>query len=162
MPDTPMAASVASTDAATLQRLVDRLDIQDTLTKYAATIDVKDFVGLRTCFADDATAIYDVDSDLLQGADEILAWLADAIAQLDWQHHMISIYGVDIDGDEATALIYLLSHQTVIGVPNETRMMTSRYHNKLSRRDGRWLISDLRLEVGWYEERSPKQKELSR
>lgn len=140
-------------DEATLQRLVDRLDIQDALTTYASAIDEGDFATLRTVFADDATAVYDKDSDLLRGGDEIVAWVEDATADLDWQHHMISVYGVEIDGDEATALIYLLSHQTVQGSPHQTRMMTSRYRNRLRRDGGRWRISDLRLQVGWYEER---------
>jgi ketosteroid isomerase-like protein len=140
-------------DEATLQRLVDRLAIQDTMTTYAASIDEGDYATLRTVFADDATAVYDKDSDLLRGADEILAWLKDATADLDWQHHMISVYGVEIDGDEATALIYLLSHQTVVGAPHQTPMMTSKYRNRLRRVGDRWRISDLRLQVGWYEQR---------
>ncbi len=141
-------------DEAKLQRLVDRLDIHDTITTYAAAIDAGDFATVRAVFADDATARYDVDSGLLQGGDAIVEWLKGATADLDWQHHMVSIYGVEIDGDEATALIYLLSHQTVIGVPHETRMMTSKYRNVLRRIDGRWRISVLDLEVGWYEQRT--------
>lgn len=140
-------------DEANLQRLVDRLDIQDTLTTYAASIDDGDFDTLRTVFADDASALYDKDSGLLRGGDEIVAWVKHATADLDWQHHMISVYGVEIDGDEAKALVYLLSHQTVVGVPNQTRMMTSKYRNQLRRVDGRWRISKLDLRVGWYEQR---------
>ena len=105
-------------DEATLQRLVDRLDIQDTLTRYASD-DRRG--GLRRpsarCFADDATRTLRHGQRVLEGGDAIVAWMKDATADLDWQHHMVSVYGVDIDGDEATALIYLLSHQTVIGVP---------------------------------------------
>lgn len=145
-------------DEATLQRLVDRLDIQDALTTYAAAIDAGDFATLRTVFTDDATALYDKDSGQLRGGDNIVAWVKDATADLDWQHHMISIYGVDIDGDRATALVYLLSHQTVVGSPHQTRMMSSKYRNKLRRdHDGRWRLSDLDLEVGWFEERDYKQ-----
>jgi uncharacterized protein (TIGR02246 family) len=144
-------------DEAQLQRLVDRLDIQDALTTYAASIDDGDFEKVRAVFADDATAIYDKDSGPLQGGDTIVAWLKAATADLDWQHHMISVYGVEIDGDQAAALIYLLSHQTVVGAPHQTRMMTSKYRNKLRRVDGRWRISDLDLEVGWFEERDYKQ-----
>jgi hypothetical protein len=149
-------------DEATVQRLVDRLDIQDTLTRYAATIDAGEFDDLRTCFTDDARARYGVETEWLEGGDTILAWLREATADLDWQHHLVSVYGVDIVGDQATVLMYLLSHQTVIGVPNETRMMTSKYRNTLRRSDGRWQISQLDLEVGWYEERSNvKTKEFS-
>lgn len=140
-------------DEATLQRLVDRLDIQDALTTYAAAVDEGDFDTLRTVFTDDATAVYDKDSDLLEGGDAIVAWVRDATADLDRQHHMISVYGVRIDGDEATALVYLLSHQTVVGAPHRTRMMTSKYRNRLRRDAGRWRICDLRLHVDWYEER---------
>ena len=152
-------------DEATLQRLVDRLDIQDALTTYAAAIDAGDFATLRSVFTEDATALYDKDSGQLRGGDNIVAWVKDATADLDWQHHMISIYGVDIDGDHATAPIYLLSHQTVVGSPHQTRMMTSKYRNKLRRdHDGRWRLSDLDLEVGWFEERDYKQgvKDLAR
>ena len=35
-------------DEAALQRLLDRQAIEDTLYKYAATIDLKDYDGLRT------------------------------------------------------------------------------------------------------------------
>ncbi len=141
-------------DETTLQRLVDRLDIQDALTTYATAIDAGDWATLRTVFADDATALYDRDSGVLTGGDTIVAWVQAATADLDWQHHMISVYGVEIDGDEATALIYLLSHQTLHGVPDQIRMMTSKYRNRLRRVGDRWCISALDLEVGWYEERS--------
>jgi hypothetical protein len=140
-------------DEATLQRLVDRLDIQDTLTRYASSIDAREFDKLRTVFADDATALYDKDSGPLYGGDAIVAWVKGAVDDLDWQHHMISVQGVELDGDEASALIYLVSHQTVAGAPNQTRMMTSKYRNKVRRVAGRWVISTLELEVGWYEER---------
>ena len=149
-------------DEATLHRLVDRLDIQDTLTRYATTIDAGDFGGLRTCFTDDARARYGAESEWLEGGDAIIAWIKDATADLDWQHHLVSVYGVDIEGDQASVLMYLLSHQTVIGVPHETRMMTSKYRNQLRRTDEGWQMTVLDLEVGWYEERSNvKEKEFS-
>lgn len=141
-------------DTAHLQRLVDRLAIQDTLTTYASAIDVGDFATLRTVFTDDATALYDRDSGPLVGGDTILTWVETATAPLGWQHHMISVYGVEIEGDEATALIYLLSHQTMSDAPDQIRMMTSKYRNRLRREGDRWRICALELEVGWYEERT--------
>jgi hypothetical protein len=148
-------------DEARLQRLVDRLDIQDLLTTYAATIDVQDGAGLRPCFADDARARYGRETEWLEGGDEICAWIKGATEDLGWQHHLISVYGVEIEGDEAKALIYLTSHQQVAGVTDSIRMMTSRYHNVLRRIDGQWKIAVLDLEVGWYEERNANVKELA-
>ena len=34
-----------------------------------------------------------------------------------WQHHKLTVYHVDIDGDEARALTYHTSHQTTVGRP---------------------------------------------
>lgn len=158
-------------DDATVQGLVDRLAVQDVLTRYAAACDTKDFTTLRTLFADDARARYGhtppsaslpdaLVQPWMEGGDVIVDWMEEGVANLDWQHHMVSVYSVDIDGDEARTLTYLLSHQTVIGVPDEIRMMTSRYRNTLRRVDGRWRIAELDLEVGWYEERNANQKEL--
>jgi ketosteroid isomerase-like protein len=150
-------------DEATLQRLVDRLDIQDTMTMYATASDAKDFVRLRACFTDDARARYGVESEWLVGGDQIVAWLGGAFAPLDWGHHLVSVYGVDIEGDQATALMYLLSHQTVSGAPDEVLSMTAKYRNTLRRSGGRWQIAQLDLEVGWFEARNNvKEKELSR
>lgn len=146
---------------ATLQRLVDRLDVQDALTTYAAAIDVKDFAALRTVLSDDVRARYGRDEVWIDGADAVMAFIEHGVRDLDWQHHMLSVYGVDIVGDEATALVYLLSHQTVLGAPGTTRMMTSRYRNRLRREPGGWRISVLDLDVGWYEERTPDTKELA-
>jgi hypothetical protein len=148
-------------DDKTLQRLVDRLDIQDLLTTYATAIDIRELDTVRACFADDARARYGQTEEWLVGGDTVVAWIDDATKDLEWQHHMISLYGVEIDGDRATALAYLLSHQKEAGTTDEIRMMTSRYHNTLSRVDGRWKIQVLDLEVGWYEERKHQAKELS-
>jgi ketosteroid isomerase-like protein len=154
--------NTGSVDEATLQRLVDRLDIQDTLTMYATASDAKDFANLRACFTDDARARYGVESDWLEGGDEIVAWLEGAFAPLDWGHHLVSVYGVDLDGDQATALMYLLSHQTVSGTPDEVLSMTAKYRNTLRRSSGGWQISQLDLEIGWFEQRNNvKQKELT-
>jgi len=154
--------TTAPVDQATLQRLVDRLDIQDAMTAYATAADAKDYDQLRACFTDDARARYGVQSEWLEGGDVIVAWLREQFAPLDWGHHLVSVYGVDIAGDQATALMYLLSHQTVSGNPDEVLSMSAKYHNTLRRGSGRWRISELDLEIGWFEQRSNvKEKELT-
>jgi len=146
----------------TVQRLVDRLDIQDTMTMYATASDAKDFDALRACFTDDARARYGSGSEWLEGGDVIVEWLKGAFAPLDWGHHLVSVYGVDIHEDDATALMYLLSHQTVTGAPNEVISMTCKYRNTLRRSGGRWQISTLDLEIGWSEQRTNlNEKEFS-
>jgi hypothetical protein len=151
-------------DNATMQRLVDRIDIQDLLTRYAASCDAKDYATLRALFTSDAKARYDhvhsrfgAEAVWIEGGDNIVDWIEGQVRDLDWQHHMVSVYSVDIDGDEASALVYLISHQTKTATPDVVLMMTSRYTNSLRRIDGRWRIAGLDLQVGWSETRNANQ-----
>ena len=141
-------------DDAQLQRVVDRLDIQDTLTTYATACDAKDFAALRGCFTDDARAHYGAQSEWIEGGDTIVGWLEGAFAPLDWGHHLVSVYGVQIDGDEATALMYLLSHQTMTETPGQVLSMSCKYRNRLRRTASGWQISSLDLAIGTVEPRA--------
>jgi hypothetical protein len=88
---------------AELLALVDHRRIVDTLSRYASSIDGKDFVALRAVFTDDARARYG-DRDWMTRADEIVAWIAGYAEQQAWQHHHVVVYDVDldVDGDGAT------------------------------------------------------------
>jgi hypothetical protein len=66
----------------------------------------------------------------------------------------LSVYHVDIDGDEATALTYHTSYQITRDRPDEAAMIVARYHDRLVRVDGRWLIREKRMEIGWRETRA--------
>ena len=135
-----------------VQHLLDRQAITDTLYRYASTIDVKDYEGLRGVFADDAIARYG-ERDWMIGADEIVAWIADYGHTRSWQHHLLSVYHVDIDGDSAKALIYHTSHQTAVDDPDTVLVIVARYHDELRRIAGTWKITKKHMEVGWRESR---------
>ena len=83
----------------TLQELVDRQQIVDTLYRCASTIDSKDY-PLRALFADGAVAQY-AGEEPLHGADTIVSWIDQMTLDRSWQHHLLSVYHVDIEGDEA-------------------------------------------------------------
>jgi ketosteroid isomerase-like protein len=86
-----------------VQDLVDFHRVSQTLYRYASSVDKKDWARLRTLFTDDATARYG-DYPPLDGADAIVQFVADASEKRSWLHHLMSVYHVDVDGDEATAL----------------------------------------------------------
>ena len=94
-----MAATTLSADPA-IRALQDRSDITDVLYRYASTIDRFDLAGLRAVLADDVWAQYG-NADPVAGGD--------AVAELDrrgdrdvvWQHHLLSVYHVEVDGDRA-------------------------------------------------------------
>lgn len=57
--------------------------------------------------------------------DRSLEWISGATAAITWQHHLLSVYHVDIDGDQASALSYLTSHQVFDGEPNVAKTLVA-------------------------------------
>jgi ketosteroid isomerase-like protein len=143
-------------DEQAIQRLIDRQAIEDTLYKYAATIDLKDYDGLRTVFTDDVVAQY-AGAPEIQGADTLVSWIREMSQSQGFQHHFVNVYEVDIDGDEAKTYTYHTSHQIDPSEPDTVYVIVGRYRNVLHKVDGRWLIADKRMEVGWMEKREYSQ-----
>jgi ketosteroid isomerase-like protein len=135
------------------RRSSDREEIEETLYRYASTIDAGDHERLRSLLADDARAKYGA-RDWLEGADAVVAFIRDKGADVGWQHHLLSVYHVDVDGDEATALTYHTSYQITRDRADEAAVIVARYHDRLVRVDGRWLIREKLMEIGWRETRA--------
>ena len=146
-----MTAPAFSADLA-IRALQDRSDITDVLYRYASTIDRFDLAGLRSVLADDVWAQYG-NADPVSGGDALATWIAEAIAPVVWQHHLLSIYHVDVNGDRAEALVYHTSHQVFEDAPETARLLVGRYHLELRRERGGWRISRLVLELLWGEEK---------
>ena len=143
-------------EEAKVQRLLDRQDIEETLYRYASAIDQKDYVTLRTTFADDAVAQYAAAPEI-HGGDTIVKWIDEMSVEQAFQHHMINIFHIDVDGDEARTLTYHTSHQTRAGRPDAVLLIVGRYRDVLRREGDNWKIVEKRMEVGWMEEREYSQ-----
>jgi 3-phenylpropionate/cinnamic acid dioxygenase small subunit len=135
-----------------VRELYDRSLISDTLYRYASTIDTKDYERLRTLFVDDAEARY-AGGEWLRGGDTITTWIADHSRDRSWQHHLLSVFHIDLEGDEAGALVYHTSHQTRPESPDRVDVLVARYRDRLRRVDDGWRISRLEMDVGWRETR---------
>jgi hypothetical protein len=140
----------------TLRTLLDRQEITDTLYKYAATIDVKDYDELRTVFTDDVIAQY-AGAPEIRGADELVGWIREMSPTTKYQHHLLNVYSIDLDGDEARTYTYHTSHQVEEATPDLVYVIVARYRDILRRVGGTWLIADKRMEVGWMERREFSQ-----
>jgi ketosteroid isomerase-like protein len=143
-------ATTALSADTTLRSIQDRIEITDALYRYASTIDKFDLEGLRRTLADDLWAQYG-NADPVIGGDAVAAWIAEATAPVLWQHHLLSVYHVEIDGDEAKALVYHTSHQVFEDEPESAKLLVGRYHNELRREPDGWKISRLVLELLWGE-----------
>jgi hypothetical protein len=146
-----MAATTLGPDAA-IRALQDRMDITDALYRYASTIDHFDGEGLRSVLADDMWAQYG-NAEPVSGGDAVASWIGEATANVVWQHHLLSVYHVEVDGDHASALVYHTSHQVFEDDPETAKLLVGRYHNELRREPDGWRISRLELEILWGEEK---------
>ena len=135
-----------------IRALQDRADITDTLYRYASTIDRFDVDGLRAVLADDLVAQYG-NAEPVAGGDAVAGWIGDAIAGVVWQHHLLSVYHVEVDGDHAKALVYHTSHQVFAEDPESAKLLVGRYHAELRREADGWRISRLLLDLLWGEAR---------
>jgi 3-phenylpropionate/cinnamic acid dioxygenase small subunit len=141
----------------TVQELVDRQQITDVLYRYASTIDYKDYPAMRALFTDDAVGQYGASTEPIHGGDNIIAWIDSMTLDRAWQHHKLTVYHVDIDGDTANTLTYHTSHQTTVDDPDTVIVIVARYKDKLRRENGTWKIYDKFMEVGWTEQRHASQ-----
>ena len=138
---------------ADLQELVDFHKVSQVLYRYASLVDRKDWATLRTLFVDDATARYG-DYPELESADAIVSFIARASQDRPWLHHLLSVYHVDVVGDEATALTYHTSHQIEAGDHDVVGVIVARYEDRLRRVHGAWKIARKEMHIGWREKRS--------
>ncbi len=143
-----MTTSISADPA--LRAIQDRIDITDTLYRYASTIDKFDVGGLRGTLADDLFAQYG-NADPVLGGDAVAAWISEMIQPVVWQHHLLTVYHVEVDGDDAKALVYHTSHQVFEDEPESAKVLVGRYHNELRREPDGWKISKLVLELLWGE-----------
>jgi hypothetical protein len=147
-----MGATTVSADPV-VRALQDRSDITDVLYRYASTIDHFDHAGLRSVLADDLWAQYG-NAEPIVGGDAVASWIGEAIANVVWQHHLLSVYHVEVDGDTASALVYHTSHQVFEDDPDTAKLLVGRYHNELRRENDGWRITRLVLEILWGEEKA--------
>jgi hypothetical protein len=135
-----------------LRQLLDRQAIVDLLLRYASTIDAKDYVTLRSLFTEDVHGQYGEDT-VVDGADNLLQWIDNMTKTATWQHHMLNVYHVDFVSDtEAKTLTYHTSHQTTSDAPDRCRKIVARYYDTVRKVDGRWLIADKYMQIGWTQE----------
>jgi ketosteroid isomerase-like protein len=144
---------VTSSASTITDTALDRAAITDVLYRYASCVDRFDYNGVRSLLADDGFAMYGNNGEL-HGADEVIRYIEEFTVDCEMQHHFLSVYHVDVDGDHAKALIYHTSHQLFERAPGIVHLLVGRYHNELRRTEEGWKISRLVLEICWGERRA--------
>ena len=147
------ATDETTVDATSLRALQDRTEIADVLYRYSSAVDSFDKAGVRSALADDIWAQYG-NGDPVEGGDKLADWIAGATATVIWQHHLLNVYHIDIEGDQAKTLSYLTSYQVFKENPGAAIILVARYHDELKRTADGWKISKRVMEVLWGESRA--------
>lgn len=148
-----MSTTNATLDASSLQALQDRTDVMDVLYRYSSAVDSFDRDGVRSCLADDIEAHYGNGEPVTDG-DTLANWIADATATCIWQHHLLNVYHVNLDGDQAKTVSYLTSYQVFEEDPKAAVILVARYHDELRRSSDGWKISKRTMELLWGEKKA--------
>jgi hypothetical protein len=115
-------------------------------------IDASDLDGLWSVLTDGIVAKLG-NSDALQGFDDVTRYIADFTASCAAQHHFQSVYAVDINGDDAKALVYHVSHSLLEHAPSIVYTLVGRYQDALQHTEHGWRISAMLFELCWAERR---------
>jgi hypothetical protein len=134
-------------DEAKLQHMLDRLEIQDVIHRYARGLDRHDDDVLRSVFHEDA---WDNHGPWVGPREEFVAWANGPCHQHTNAHlHQITTHNCEIDGDVAHTESYC---QWVHRLKDEETVTVGggRYIDRLERRDGEWRIVVRRLVLDYF------------
>lgn len=130
-----------------LERLADRLAIQDVLCRYARGIDRCDEKVLRGVWWPGAEVDYG------SGYSDAGDWSTAVVASLGTMRrtqHFLGNMLIEIDGDGATAETYCRAYHEVDGADAPQEMeVGGRYLDRLEKRGGEWRIANRRYVHDW-------------
>jgi hypothetical protein len=133
----------------TLQRLADRRDIEDCLTRYARGVDRADWAAVRSTYHSDA---HDQHGDYRGGIDGLVDWLHQRFAGVDNSMHFLGNCLIEFVGpDHAFVETYFSSRRLRPPTEEERRGLApadqicreawGRYADQFERRDGEWRVA---------------------
>jgi hypothetical protein len=142
---------------ADLQRLSDRLELQQLVTDYAYAIDERAFERLDQVFAPDAYIDYRAMGGIDGPYPKVKAWLPQALKSFPGFMHFIGNLWFEIDGDEARGKIACFNPM-VVPTPeggSDTMFLGLWYHDRYRRTAAGWRIVE-RVEHKCYDFNMPE------
>jgi 3-phenylpropionate/cinnamic acid dioxygenase small subunit len=140
--------------------LVDRLEIERLIVKYAWAIDEKDWDALDTVFLPDAYLDYSSNPGGAAGPyGEIRSWLEKSLAPFPVTQHLVTNIDVTLDGDRATArtMVYNPMGAATRDGPLHYFFLGGRYDDELVRTNEGWRIAKRVETLLWFQGSLPKE-----
>ena len=140
-------------DQKKLQQLYDRMEIIDTMNRYATSVDTRDWDLFLTCYTDEMIAdmvSVGFEKPMTLPATDFLAIIRQAVSPFDSTQHLISNHVIDIDGDSATCVCYLQAqHFSEEDTGPHTLLIGGYYSNGLIRTPAGWRIDKYKVVKTW-------------
>ncbi len=141
-----------------LRTLLDRLEIDDLLTRYATAVDLRDWALLDSVFTEDAVLDYRSAGGIRGGFDEVRRWLAEVLPLFDVTQHLVVNRAVEIDPDGRTARArshFQNPNRLVVDGRPWLFVVGGCYHDRLLRSPSGWRITSRVEETLWWEHPMP-------
>ena len=138
--------------------LVDRLEIDDLLIRYASAIDARDWELLDSVFAPDAHLDYRSAGGIAGTFTEVRRWLSEVLPIFTWTQHLVVNRVIEIDPSETTARSRsIFQNPNQLLVDNEPWLFTvgGCYHDRLQRYPVGWRITTRVEETVWWDHPMP-------
>ena len=140
-------------DNSTLQHLTDRMEISDTIIRYATGIDMRDWDVYRSCFCEEIEIDFKswnkIEPKILK-VDEWIDLVRKSICGFTSTQHISSNHVITIEDDHATCVSYMQAQHYL---PNDqyedTCTLGGYYTNELIRTSQGWKIKKCKLTVTW-------------
>ncbi|HEY9311160.1 nuclear transport factor 2 family protein [Williamsia sp.] len=132
-----------------IQEVIDRLEIEEHLTKYAKAVDSEDWDLWRSLYTEDARIDYSAVGGPTGNRVEISAWLEASMKLLPMKQHFITNIDYTITGD--TAEVRAMFYNPMI-LPGQTEKSDCGgwYRHQLVRTPEGWRTNDFQEEDVWF------------
>jgi uncharacterized protein (TIGR02246 family) len=136
---------------AALQRLVDESDLRDLMQALPRALDEKNFDALGALFTEDG--VHEIAGQIRRGRQAITDGPKGDLERLyqATYHHIGQIY-VDLDGDEATIVAYIVAyHLPKAAEPMKHQDGGAKYHAVARRTEDGWRLTRARHEIIFFQ-----------
>lgn len=139
-------------DARILQRLADRADITDVVTRFAVALDTRDWPLFETCFAKTVTLEFPATvGTMTLPRSELSAVPSRFFPRLDATQHISANHQVAVDGDVATCFSTLYAQHYLRAANGDPVQRQIGYYLNHLRREDAWRIERCEQRVSWNE-----------
>ncbi len=129
----------------------DRIEIHDTITRYAYAADTQNFNIMNQVFTKDSDLDYNEFDGPRGDRAQIIKWLKESREAIAYWNHLLSNMIINIDADKANARTDV---HTVLGIPDITGNVSvmhvgASYIDELIRTEDGWRICKRKFMPNW-------------